>query len=278
MMALDLLWGPPPADLALSSDDVHVWRASLDQPAWRLERLAQMLSADERAKAERFYFERDRKRFIVSQGLLRTILSRYLTIEPNQLQFCYGRRGKPALAQMFGGGTLRFNMSHSHGLALYAIARDRKIGVDLERIRPILDAEQIAERFFSAQENAIFCVLPPSQKLKAFFNCWTRKEAYLKATGDGLARPLDQFNVSLAPGESARLLHVEGDPQEAARWSLQALTPAPGYVAALAVEGHGWRLACWQWPEYMDAVADALGCPPQAGESPAHLGEALHQV
>lgn len=254
---LDPLWGPPPAELALSSNDVHVWCAFLDEPTWRLQRLVQTLSANERVKAEHFHFERDRRRFIVSQGLLRMILSRYLSIKPNQLQFCYGHRGKPALTQTFGGDTLHFNMSHSHELALYAITRDREIGVDVERIRPIPDIEQIAERFFSAKENAVFCALPPSQKLEAFFNCWTRKEAYLKATGDGLARPLDQFAVSLAPGKAARLLHVEGDVQETTRWSLQRLTPAPGYVVALAVEGHGWRLACW-WCSEKEAQKCAI--------------------
>ncbi len=249
MTALDRLWGPPPADLALSSDDIHVWRASLDQPASRFQRLAQTLSEDERLRAGQFYFEQDRKRFIASRGLLKTILGCYLDIEPSRLQFCYGSRGKPALAETPVGGTLRFNLSHSQGLALFAVTRDREIGVDLERVRAISEAEQIAERFFSARENAVFRAVPMSKKQEAFFNCWTRKEAYVKASGDGLALPLDQFDVSLAPGEPAALLNAKGDPQEASRWSLQELVPASGYVAALAVEGHGWRLACWQWPD-----------------------------
>jgi 4'-phosphopantetheinyl transferase len=144
---------------------------------------------------------------------------------------------------------LRFNVSHSHGLALYAVTRRRKIGIDIERVRPISGPEQLAARFFSAGENAELCALPEHVKHEAFFNCWTRKEAYVKARGEGLSLPLNQFDVSLNPGEPARLLRVERDPQEAARWSLQGLTPAPGYVAALAVEGHGWRLACWEWRE-----------------------------
>ena len=141
---------------------------------------------------------------------------------------------------------LRFNLSHSQGLALYAVTRGREIGVDLECIRPISDAEQIAERFFSAHENAVFRTIPAHEKPKAFFNCWTRKEAYLKALGDGLARPLDEFDVSLAPGEPAKLLRIEGAPQEASRWSLNRLEPGSGYVAALAVEGYGYQLKCWQ--------------------------------
>jgi len=134
-------WRPPPEDLALSSNDVHVWRASLDQLALRFQRLAQTLSADEQLRAERFYFEQDRRRFVVSRGLLRTILGCYLGIEPSRLQFCYGSRDKPALVETSGGGTLRFNLSHSQGLALYAVTRNREIGVDLERIRPISEAE-----------------------------------------------------------------------------------------------------------------------------------------
>ena len=250
------MWGPPPAELALSSADVHVWRAPLDQPASRILQLANVISADERARAERFYFERDRKHFIVGRGLLRTILGCYLGIESNRLEFWSGSHGKPALAETSARGTLRFNLSHSQGLVLYAVTRDREIGIDLERIRPIAEAEQIAERFFSARENALFRALPPSQKLEAFFNCWTRKEAYIKAIGDGLARPLDRFDVSLVPGEPARLLRVEGDSREACRWCLQALTPAAGYAAALAVEGRGWHLACWEWVENLSEARE----------------------
>lgn len=246
MTPLNRLWSPAPANLVLLSDEIHVWRASLDQSAPQVQQLAQTLSTDERMRSERFYFEQDRKRFVVGRGLLRTILGSYLGMEPSQLQFCYGPRGKPYLAQTAAGSTLRFNLSHSQGLALYAIARDREIGIDLEHIRHVSTAEQIVERFFSVREKAVFSTLPPSQKQAAFFNCWTRREAYLKAVGDGLAFPLDQFDVSLCPGEPARLYGIKGDRSTATSWSLQELIPAPGYVAALVVEGHGWRLTCWQ--------------------------------
>jgi 4'-phosphopantetheinyl transferase len=242
-----ILWSSPPAGLALSSDDIHVFCASLDQPALRLQHLAQTLSADEHMRAERFYFEQDRKHFIIARGFLRTILASYVDIEPSRLQFCYGSYGKPVLAETFAKDKLRFNLSHSQGLALYAITREREIGVDIEYVRPIPEAEQIAERFFSARENAVFRALPPSHKPKAFFNCWTRKEAYVKAIGDGLAWPLNQIEVSLAPEQPARLLSIASDSLSAERWELQELTPAYSYVAALAVEGHNCRLACWQW-------------------------------
>lgn len=249
MTALDCMWTYPSRDLSLEYDDVHVWRASLSQSALRVRPLAEMLSVDERMKAERFQFDRDRVRFILGRGILRVILSRYLHIDPSCLRFHYELSGKPTLAEPCGSSMIRFNLSHSGDLVLYAVTRCREIGVDLECIRPISDAEAIARCFFSVGENAIFHTVRAPEKMEAFFNCWTRKEAYIKAVGDGLARPLDQFEVSFAPGENARLLHVQGDLEEAARWSLRELTPAAGYVAALAVEGHDWRLACWQWTE-----------------------------
>jgi 4'-phosphopantetheinyl transferase len=235
--------------VVISHDEVHVWRATLEHPAGYIQRLAQTLSEDERQRAGRFRFERDRWRYIVGRGLLRAILGRYLDLAPEQLRFRYGPRGKPALAEMLGEseGELCFNVAHSHELALYAVARGRGVGVDIEYVRPIDELEQMAERFFSLSEVAVLQALPSDQKQEAFFNCWTRKEAYIKAVGDGLSRPLDQFGVSLAPGEPAKLLSVAGDPDEAGRWSIQALAPASGYVAALAVAGHGWWLQCWQW-------------------------------
>lgn len=242
-------WEEPPADLAISSDEIHVWRVSLDQPAACVQRLAQTLSTDERSKAERFRFERDRLHFIAGRGLLRTILGRYLGLEPGRLHFCYSAHGKPSLDQKGfqnpSGLALRFNLAHSQGLALYAVTRAQEIGVDLEYVRPIAEANQIAERFFSARERAVFRALPISQKQEAFFNCWTRKEAYLKVSGRGLDWPLDEIEVSLAPEEPARMLSIAGDLQKASRWFIQALTPAFGYVAAVAVEGHGWQFKYW---------------------------------
>lgn len=243
-------WRPPPETLMLGSDEVHVWRACLDRDTSYVQSLRQILSADEQARARRSYFEKDRKHFIVARGLLRIILSRYLDMEPSQLHFCYNPNGKPSLGITSDEETLNFNVSHSCGLALYAVTRGREVGIDLERIRADFACEQIAERFFSSQENAMLRALPAKRvKHKAFFNCWTRKEAYIKARGEGLSLPLDQFDVSLAPGGPAMLLNTREDPQEVSRWSLQELIPAPGFVATLAVEGHGWRLACWKWPE-----------------------------
>lgn len=243
------MWHLPPTNLILSSNDVHVWRATLDCSVECMQNLAQTLSADERTRAERFYFERDRKRFIVGRGVLRTILSRYSGIAAKQLQFCYGPRGKPDLAETSGVSKLQFNLSHSQELVLYAVTRDRLIGIDIEYMRPMESAGQIVKSFFSVRESAVWHSLPVHQQQTAFFNCWTRKEAFVKAVGDGLALPLDRFDVSLVPGEPARLLEVQGDRYASDRWSLQELTPAPGYAAAVAVEGHNWQMTCWEWQE-----------------------------
>ena len=169
------------------------------------------------------------------------------------MRFVYGPHGKPELASDGGETGLRFNVSHSHGLALYAITRHREIGVDVERIRPEVASETIAEHFFSPREVAVLRALPATLQATAFFACWTRKEAYIKARGDGLSLPLDQFAVSLAPGEPAALLYTAWDAQEAARWALHDLASGPGYRAAVAVTGHDWQLTCWEGVEtYMD--------------------------
>lgn len=238
-------WDHPPAFLRIEGNEFHVWRASLSVSPSQLQALAAILSADERQRAERFHFEKDRGEFIAGRALLRTLLGRYLHKEPSRVEFHYGASGKPRLAGK--DSSLRFNLSHSYGLALYAFSEGRELGIDVEQIRSNADAEKIAERFFSAQEVAVFRDLPARQREKAFFDCWTRKEAYIKAKGDGLTAPLDGFSVSLSPGEPAALLDVRDDPAEVSRWSLRELDPGYGYAAAIAVEGNDWRLKCWEW-------------------------------
>ncbi len=240
-------WRSPPPGLILAGDEIHVWRASLDQPAARVEVMSRALSADELQRAGNFHFERDRWRFIIGRGVLRSILGLYLDLDPGQVQFRYGPRGKPALAAGLSVADLAFNLAHAGPLALYAFTCNRAIGIDVEQVRLLPDADQVAARFFSVRENAAYLELPPDQKPQGFFLCWTRKEAYLKALGEGLAQPLASFDVSLAPGEPARLLHVAWDPDEIARWFLMSMMPLPGFVAALAVQGHGGRVACWNY-------------------------------
>jgi medium-chain acyl-[acyl-carrier-protein] hydrolase len=231
----------------LAPDSVHVWRASLDQSDGCVSRLKATLSSEELLRAGRFYFPKDRDHFIVGRGTLRSILARYLDRAPEEFQFAYSPHGKPALASEANGSGLHFNLAHSHGLALIAVTRGREVGVDLERVSQEFAGEPIAERFFSPQEVATLRAVPTSARREAFFHCWTRKEAYLKATGRGLSLPLDAFDVSLAPGQPAALLSHRAEPEAPRRWSLRQLNPAPGYVGAIAAEGTDWRLWCGQW-------------------------------
>lgn len=188
MTATDV-WCFPPKTLKLESDEVHVWRASLDLEASSIQSLLDILCVEEQQRAERYHFPKDRDRFIVARGLLRVIISYYLGKEPRDLQFVYNQYGKPALSEAYNREPLCFNLSHSRELALYAVTQNRNLGVDLEYIRTGFPCEEIAERFFSPQENAILRTLPLDMKHKAFFTCWTRKEAYIKATGKGLSLP-----------------------------------------------------------------------------------------
>jgi 4'-phosphopantetheinyl transferase len=244
----DCPWPLAPATLNLSSEEVHVWCFALDQSPDLAHQLAATLASDERERAARFHFEHLRTRFATGRGALRTILGRYLQIPPQAVRFSYGNRGKPSLAPGLGRDCLRFNLSHSESLALLAVTDGRELGVDLEHLRAMPDADSIAEHFFAPSERLALRGVPPSEKSVAFFNCWTRKEAYIKAWGEGLYMALDQFDVTLLPGQPARLLRVASDPTEPTRWAFESLTPTPDYIGALAIAGHDWRLVCWQWP------------------------------
>ena len=242
----DFIHGPPPP-FRLGDRQVHVWRAALDVAPPRVARLGGSLSEEERARAARFHFERDRVRFTVARGVLRGLLGGYLGVAPSTLVFDYGAHGKPRLATAMPARDLRFNVSHSAGVALYAITRGREVGVDVEGHRPDFATAEIAERFFSLAERRALSALPVERRCDAFFACWTRKEAYIKARGLGLSLALDGFDVSLAPGEPAALLATRDDPSERDRWSLRALDLGPGFAGAVVAEGHDWRLSCWQW-------------------------------
>ncbi|HEY0462316.1 MAG TPA: 4'-phosphopantetheinyl transferase superfamily protein [Pyrinomonadaceae bacterium] len=240
-------WTKSPPVLRLPPDEVHVWRASLSQTQKNLQFCWEMLAEDERQRAERFHFERDRHHFIAARGILRQLLGQYLNVEPRRLYFKYTSYGKPFLANTNVGAELRFNVSHSGELALYAFSRPRELGVDIEKIRPDIEHRSIAKRFFSEQEVATLFTLPVKRQRQAFFLCWTRKEAYIKAIGEGLSLPLHTFDVSLVPGEPAVLLAVRGTGREAERWTLRDLQPGADYEAALVAEGNDWHLKCWQW-------------------------------
>jgi 4'-phosphopantetheinyl transferase len=240
-------WATPPTALTLAGGEVHIWRAFLDIPDEQLKRLLAALSEDEQKRAARFHFRKDRDHFVAARGALRDILSRYLLIDAGAIVFQYSDYGKPDLDQNVTDSELRFNVSHSHGMALIAVTNGFNVGVDIEFPREDLSDEQIARRFFSSSEVEALLALPRSLQNKAFFTCWTRKEAYIKGIGEGLSMPLDQFDVTLVPGEPARLLQTRPDPDEAARWTLSEILPGRGFIAALAVQARKLHLKYWNW-------------------------------
>jgi 4'-phosphopantetheinyl transferase len=203
--------------MSLSTHDVHLWRLKLEHPECHVDEFISILSCEERRRAARFRFEMDRNRFVVWHGILRTILAYYLNNEPDQLKFSYGAYGKPYVPHR--SYEIQFSLAHSRELALYAFARKRNVGVDVEYIRELPDVEQMAATYLTEQENEVFKSLPKGRRSKAFFELWTRKEAYLKAIGTGLAQPFTKINPSVTFG-----------------WSIASFTPDPDYVAALAIE------------------------------------------
>jgi 4'-phosphopantetheinyl transferase len=225
--------------LPLPTDEVHIWLANLDD--YPADSFKVMLAADELARAARFHFDKDRNHFIVARALLRKLLAAYLDVGADELQFCYAEKGKPSLEES-RPGSLKFNLAHSYGLAIYAFSWNREVGVDLEFIREDLADEKIAERFFSESEIQTLRELPAELRKQAFFDCWTRKEAYIKARGEGLSMPLDEFDVTLRPGEVAALLRNHKDPGEVRRWSMQTVAVPAGFVGALVASGQDWKL------------------------------------
>ena len=216
---------------------VDVWRASLDREPAIVEALHALLSDDERERASRFHFARDRDRYVVGRGVLRTLLGDYADVGPELVRFRYGPQGKPRLA--IRGP--RFNVSHSGAVALYAFSSSGELGIDVELYRPEFAREHIAERFFSPTEVATLRSLPEDVQPQAFLACWTRKEAYIKARGEGLALPLDRFDVSLHPDEPAALLRTAWSTEEPAQWRFTDLSDAAsGYLAAVAIRDDGF--------------------------------------
>jgi len=242
------IWQAPPESLILDGGEVHVWRIALDVPARCVQALSPLLSPDETTRAERFLLEVVRSRFIVSHGATRRILSRYLHTEPEAIRFTTSARGKPAVVATDLSPPIRFSLSHSEDVALCAVARDRELGVDVERLRPVAPWRHIADRTFAQDEIQALRAVDEERAGEAFLRCWTRKEAYSKARGEGITGRWTQFAVSLEP-DAVTL--VRDDAPTAASlgpFALVPLDPGPGYVGALAVQGTGGRFACWLWP------------------------------
>jgi len=232
----------------LAEHKVHVWSASLTLDPVILDKFNSALSGEERARAERFVFERDRDSFTAAHGILRDVLARYLKCAPGGVNYICGPDGKPAVSSPGSRHPLRFNLSHSHGIAVIAIADGREIGVDVEKIRPEFAGLEIASRYFSVEEVEELRALPASLQAEGFFLCWTRKEAYVKALGEGLRFPLDSFRVSLSPGQPAELYKDDGP-----LWRIESFVPPAlpntRHVAAVVSEGTEWTAEYFEWKQ-----------------------------
>lgn len=240
-------WRSAPPVLELAPDQVDIWRVDLELSEAAFNLMQASLSADESARAARFHFEADGRRYIAAHACLRNVLARYLALDPRELDFRAGSHGKPELAGLARERAIEFNLSHSGRFALIGVTRNRRIGVDVEIHRPDLTTEELARHYFSAREVSQLFSLRPEERQIAFFNCWTRKEAYIKAHGLGLHLPLDSFDVSLAASGVDLLEATQPDPHQAARWTLRHLDVHPGYGAAAAVEGRELSFRLWNW-------------------------------
>ena len=248
-----ITWRPPAAPVfnALALD-VHVWAAGLELPLAILSRFREILSPADLQRADRFHFEKHRTRFVAAHAILRKILAQYLEngTGGKSLEFKIGSHGKPALTGPAALCGLHFNLTHSEDLMLLAVTRAANVGVDVERIRPMNDATDLVERFFSTRESAAFRKVPAARQPEAFFNLWTRKEAWLKATGEGIGSLLNRVEVSFEPKTEARLLHLPREFHSPTLWTLRELCPAEGYAAAIAVEAPEVAVRCWKWEEF----------------------------
>jgi 4'-phosphopantetheinyl transferase len=246
MASLEMLWKLPPADTRLDDGEVQVWCVNLNQPE-REQDLFNTLPGNEQRRANQFRIEHIRRYHITARATLRQLLGRQLNVEPSSLEFQYGPHGKPELAASFKG-CLHFNISHSGALGLIAMTKVAPVGVDVEHIRAFDSDVEIVRRFFTSNETARFESLPESQRPLAFFSLWTRKEAWIKAMGSGIAESLTRVETTFVPGEPPQFLQVGNDPQEASYWSLMPLGPAVGFTGALAIRASNIRIACWQFP------------------------------
>jgi 4'-phosphopantetheinyl transferase len=246
-MANSLPWTSGSPLPALAQHELHVWRAFLDAPPMLLHRLESTLNADEKERAEKFLVPKARERFIAARGILRELVATYLEIEPEKVEFMYGPQGKPSLSSVHNSKVC-FSVSHSREMGLFAFASDGEVGVDIEQVKPDFRGMEIASHFFSSEEIAALAKLAPELGAEAFFGCWTRKEAYVKARGQGLSIPLRSFTVSFA--DSKQLLRDE----TGVAWTCCALEPAPGFAGAVVAAGEDWSLRCWEWSAGVESL------------------------
>ena len=238
------MWVNSPDNLILSEDEAHIWRADLDLNECFQSSFLKLLSPDEKNRAQKFRFAKNSQNFIVARGILRLLIGKYLEINPAEVSFQYSEFGKPSIAN---NNSLQFNISHSQNIALFAFTKKFNIGVDVEFVNPKIEVQDIATRFFSTNEIKNLLALPEKQQTLGFFYCWTRKEAFIKAVGEGLSFPLDKFEVSLEPNKPAKLLATNWQPKDVAKWSIYSLSPEPNFVGSLVIEGLVEKVKCWSW-------------------------------
>lgn len=243
----ELQWRPTIPGELINSNEVHVWRVLLDVSAVQFESLLKFLSVEELERAERFHFEKDQRRFIMARGILRKILGHYLKKNPDEICFEYTSYGKPALTPGVNNDKLCFNLSHSGAFALYAITQRKKIGIDIERIRDDIQIEQVARKFFSQNEISSLEKVDINKRSGLFFQYWTRKEAFIKARGEGISFPMEQCDVSLISGRVLSPVTVQDNNSEISNLHVQDLFPGNGYAAAIALEGGDWDISCLQY-------------------------------
>ena len=257
---------------SLRDKEIHIWILRLDELSFKVHQLAGLISQEERRRASRFHFDSDRNRFILCRGILRRLLGGYLGVPPERLYFSYGAHGKPVLRNDLNTQLINFNISHSGEIGLFAFTHGREIGVDIEQLRYLTDMDLVARHFFAESERDLLGTLPQSQKTEAFFNCWVRKEAFIKATGSGLAWPLNGFEVSLSPGEPARFLSVAGDPEVATRWTVIDIRPGPGYVGAVVVQNQNPKICDLSLIKWQEQATRYSGCSLDGNANPWSLG------
>jgi len=239
-------WSQPPSPPAFPTGRVHVWRVRLDEPPAAGSEAA-VLSPDEVARGSRFHFEKDRIHFTRCRYALRGVLAGYLALPAGMIRFEYMTSGKPQLAAEQNPRVLHFNVSHSANMALIAVGSERRLGVDIEKIRADVDMTALAERFFSLRERTGLQALPDHFRVQGFFACWTRKEAFLKATGEGLSFPLADFSVTTHPDLDPQLEELKGNPEAGKQWFLEDLSVVDGFRATVAVERSHSLLETYAW-------------------------------
>jgi 4'-phosphopantetheinyl transferase len=238
------MWLNPPDNLILSDEEAHIWRADLKANECFQSSFLKLLSPDEKNRAQKFRFAKDNRNFIIARGILRSLIGKYLEINPAEISFQYSEFGKPGIAD---NNTLQFNISHSQNMALFAFTTKFNVGVDVEFVNPDIEVKDIAAKFFSTNEIMNLLALPEKQQALGFFNCWTRKEAFIKAVGEGLSFPLDKFEVSLEPNKPAKLLATDWQPDAVSKWSIYSMSPGENFVGSLAIEGLVEKVKFWNW-------------------------------